>query len=281
VKVNDRRILKGVARYAGVPEGREAEVFRALDKLDKIGTEGVRAELETLGFGGSVVDRLFAATAAAGSPEATLKALETTLIDDAEARVGVDALREVLEGAVALGAAQKRLVVDPTLTRGLDYYTGPVYEVVLDVEEKFGSLGGGGRYDDLMSLFSDKKTPATGVSIGLTRVLSALLKFDLLKPRPSPTEAMVLRLPDAPVGELLRLVSDLRARGVATELYYEPDRLKKQFAYAEKKGVRFALVAGATELSEGIVQVKTLATGEQVPTPRADVAAYVEARRKA
>ncbi len=147
--------------------------------------------------------------------------------------------------------------------------------MVLTTAYKFGSLGGGGRYDDLMTLFGKDPVPATGVSIGLTRVLAALLKYDLLKTRQSPALALVMRFPDTPLDQALGVATLLRRADIPTEFFYEPDRLKKQFTHGEKKGIPWAVIVGASEIAEGKVNVKHLATGVQTTVALADLAEFI------
>jgi histidyl-tRNA synthetase len=275
VRINDRKTLRGIVAWAGVPPAREADALRVLDKLDKVGEDGVRAELGAAGFATAAVDRLLQFAALRGDPEGVLAAAEGLLRGDDAAREGLAETREVLAHATALGVDRARLRVDLALTRGLDYYTGPIYEVVLGGPEKFGSLGGGGRYDDLLEVFGGDRVPATGVSIGLTRVLSALLRLGLLSSRESPVRVLVMRMADVPVETVLGIASRLRAAGVPTEVSYEADRLKKQFQHAEKKGVPLCVLPGPDELARGEVNLKELATGVQQTVPLADLPARV------
>jgi histidyl-tRNA synthetase len=278
VRVNNRKTLRGMVAWAGIDAGREADALRVLDKLDKVGEEGVRAELAQLGFAREPVDRLLRFSAMRGSAAGVLDQAGEILSSNESGRTGLAETREVLAHVEALGVDPRRIVVDLALTRGLDYYTGPVYEVVLTGAEKFGSLGGGGRYDDLLEVFGGTKTPATGVSIGLTRVLSALLKLGLLQARESPVKALVMRMPEAPVDAVLRIASSLRAAGLSTEVYLEPDKLKKQFQHAERKGIPFCVLPGSDEIARGEVNVKELATGRQETVRVADLAAYLGTR---
>jgi histidyl-tRNA synthetase len=275
VRLNNRKTLRGIVAWAGVPADREADALRVLDKLDKVGEEGVRAELATAGFAKGAVDKLLEFAALRGRPSEVIDAAERTLRGNESAAAGLAETREVLGHVASLGVDPGRLVVDLALTRGLDYYTGPIYEVVLGGPEKFGSLGGGGRYDDLLEVFGGEMTPATGVSIGLTRVLSALLKLGLLEARESPTAALVMRMPEVAADVMLRIAAALRAAGVPTEVYHEADKLKKQFQYAERKGIRFCVLPGADEVGRGEVNVKELATGEQKVVRIADLAAHL------
>jgi histidyl-tRNA synthetase len=277
VRVNNRKTLRGVVAWAGVA-GREADALRVLDKLDKVGDEGVRAELSAAGFPSEAIDKLLRFSELRGAPSEVLAEAGKILAAEDSGRAGLAETREVLDHLDALGVDPGRIAVDLSLTRGLDYYTGPIYEVVLGGPEKFGSLGGGGRYDDLLEVFGGAKTPATGVSIGLSRVLAALLKMGLLESRESPVQALVMRMKDVPVAAALKIASELRSAGVATEIYYdEADRLKKQFQYAERKGVPLCVLPGADELARGEVNVKVLKTGVQETVALEDLAVKLRA----
>lgn len=275
VRINNRKILKGLAAFAGFSPEQEPPLFRAIDKLDKIGPDGVREEIAAAGLPAGPASRVLDVMDLDGTADRVLAEARARLASSPAAIEGISELEQVLECVLALGVGQERIAVDLHLTRGLDYYTGPVYEVGLTALPKFGSLGGGGRYDDLMSLYGGASIPATGVSIGLSRVLAALLELGLLEARQSPALVLVMRFPDTPLPEALRFTSELRAAGVAAETYYEADRLKKQFQLAERKGIPVAAILGAEELEKDTVNLKRLSTGEQVSAPRAGAARQV------
>jgi histidyl-tRNA synthetase len=244
VKINHRKLLRGMIAHAGLPASADKEVLRVVDKLDKIGLDEVVAELSKIGVEASAIDRLVALMGITGTPDRVLAEASERLGAEAAAAEGIADLATMLGHARALGVPDARLRVDLSLTRGLDYYTGPVYEIVTTEIERFGSLGGGGRYDDLMSLFGGEPVPATGVSIGLTRLLTALVKLGKSKARASATEVLISRFPDTPVDAALACAAGLRADGFAVEWYYEADRLKKQFQYAERRGIPFVVILG-------------------------------------
>ena len=275
IRVNNRKILKGLTRWAGVPEDRQADLFRTIDKLDKIGIEGVTAELQKLELWGAPAQKVLDAMEQKGSPSEVLESARALFGDDAQAAEGLTELKEVLTYVEALGVSLDRIQVDLHLTRGLDYYTGPIYEVNLTSLQNFGSLGGGGRYDDLMTVYGKAAIPATGVSIGLSRVLAALFKLELFEERSSPSRVLVMRFPDTPLEESLRLASELRDAKIPSEVCFEAERLKKQFQLAERKGIPIAAILGAREVSEGTVNLKHLASGEQVTVARADAPAKI------
>ena len=279
VRINNRKILAGIREWAGVDPALEAELFRIVDKLDKVGLDGVKEELAKSGLPEEPVAKVLDVMQTKGAPREVLVAARAQLASSERAIEGIDELREMLDYATALGISEERLKVDLYLTRGLDYYTGPIYEVVLadDRIERFGSLAGGGRYDDLIAFYGGASVPATGVSIGLSRVQTALLKLDLLKRRRTSSEALVLRFSDTPLDQCLLIATELRAGGIPCESYYDTDRLKKQFQLAERKGIPVAVLAGQSELEAGTVNLKHLARGEQVTVPRAEMVAKVRA----
>ena len=277
VRINNRKILRGLVEFAGMGREQEAPLFRIIDKLDKIGMDGVQEELQASGLPEKPVAEVLAVMDLAGGPREILAEASNRLRGIPIAMEGLLELQEVLDGAEALGVPLARVGVDLHLTRGLDYYTGPIYEVNLVGVENFGSLGGGGRYDDLMSLYGGVCLPGTGVSIGLSRVLSALLKLNLLKAKSSPSSVLVMRFPDTELAEALRLSAELRADGIATEVHFEADRLKKQFQLAERKGIPVAAILGSTEVAEGTVNLKLLSTGEQRTVPRSEASQQIRA----
>lgn len=279
VRLNNRWLLRGLMHRSGVRPEAEAAVLRGVDKLDKVGRDGVQGELESAGLDASQASGLLETMQeAAGTPEEVLAYAQKRLGGDKEGEQGVRELKELLELAAALGVPQERLDVDLRLSRGLDYYTGPIYEVALVGMEGFGSLGGGGRYDDLMSVYATGPVPATGVSIGLSRVLAALMRLGLLERRRTPTAVLVMRLPETPLTAALELAAELRRGDVPAEVVYETPRLKKQFQLAERKGIPLAAIMGPDEIKEGVVNVKDLARGTQEALPRGSLAEILRRR---
>ncbi len=271
VTINNRKLLTGMARVAGVAPENAGTIFRAIDKLDKIGRDGVRDEMTRNGIPDETttraLDLFMAGTGAKGVSDniAMLGELTGPLSGDTEAAEGLEELRQVLEALACMGGDLDRYRVDTTLARGLDYYTGPVYEVVVD-EPKIGSLGGGGRYDNLMSLFSGRHLPTTGGSFGLERIVDVITGLGLFQP-PTTKSLALITLFDATTGSVgisLSLAAELRSAGVACEIYLNPgDKLGKQFGYADKLGIPYAIVLGPDEIAAGSATVKDLKAGNQ------------------
>lgn len=282
-RVNNRKILRAITVASGLAPEMDQPVCTALDKIDKIGEALVRAELAEKGIAADAQDRLFDLVTLSDKIGRTrhaevLAALEGRFQGDPFGLQGLQEVREVLDGAEALGVPRALMEFDLSLTRGMDYYTGPIYEFRAVKIPNFGSLGGGGRYDDLIGLYCGRQVPATGVSVGLSRVQDALGLLGLApKEKSTPAVALILRFEDVPAAKHLALAQTLRRDGLATEIYCEPAKFKKQIGYAEKKGIPFVVVQGTTELEKGTAQVKDLAAHRQEEMPVAKIAAYIAA----
>src|SRR5688572_24474891 len=266
IRINDRRVLSGLLDVAGVPPDLHGPALVALDKLDKIGAEGVGRELEARGI--TTGERVLAAFA----PDATLAAVRTLLEDRAEAVAAVDDLEQL----VRLGAATSagvHLRVDVSLARGLSYYTGVIMEIA--VPDLAGSLGGGGRYDGLIGMFLGENIPACGFSLGLERILVVMAERGMF---PADVDAagadlLVTLFEGEDVGETLRLAGELRYGGLRVEVYPEFDKLGKQFKYAAAAGIAKVVVMGADERARGVVTIKDMNTGTQQAVPRHELQA--------
>ena len=267
VRVNHRALLRAIVAAAGAPE-REGEVLVAIDKLDKIGREGVTNELLGRGLDAGVIDRLWAILAEPASLDAVAAAVGEAASAPAEE------LREVIANARALGASH--VVFDATLARGLGYYTGPVFEAVL-TDGGVGSVSGGGRYDGLIGMFSGRDVPAVGVSLGLERLLTVMEERGMLQGAGTRTRALVTIFSADLAQDALTTARGLRAAGIDTEAWLgEPGSLGKQFKYAAGKGIPFAIVRGPSEVEAGTANVKDLRSGEQRVVAVADIAGLLE-----
>src|SRR5688572_15529706 len=266
VLINNRKLLAGLARSAGVAPDQAGLIFRAVDKLDKIGPGGVLAQMVKSGIDQPTAQRALdiylrgQGVTHFEDNRALLVELRTPLSADPRALEGLDELGQMLDALEQMGGDIDRYRLDLTLARGLDYYTGPIYEIVVD-EPKIGALGGGGRYDDLMSLFSGRHLPTTGASFGMERIVDVIIELGMVEPRQTPSRALVTIFDASPqsVGESLRLARELRAANIPCEAYLNPgDKLGKQFAYADKLGMEFALVLGPDEIASNTVTLKSL-----------------------
>ena len=286
VLINNRKLLSGLARSAGVPSEQAGTIFRAIDKLDKIGRDGVLEEMVRSGIERDVAQRtldLFLAGQGVSNfseNAALLSELSGPLQGDEEGTRGLKELQQVVDALSGMQVDLDRFRIDTTLARGLNYYTGPVYEVRVD-EPKIGSLAGGGRYDELVGTFAGRTIPTTGASFGIERMVDVITTLGMYAPGASPSKALVTVF-DASQGSLqasMGLVAELRKADIASEVYLNPgDKLGKQFNYADKSGIRFALVMGPDELREGNVTVKDLKAPppNQQTVPRAELVQTIQ-----
>jgi histidyl-tRNA synthetase len=273
IKLNHRRVLAGLLDASGVRQELQASALVALDKLDKIGRDGVRAELASRGVGDSAAARLLEMFAG----DLTINYLPDVLRQHREAVVAIRELEEIVTYS-RVTSAGPHLKFDPSLARGLSYYTGAIMEIA--VPDLAGSLGGGGRYDGLIGMFLGEEIPACGFSLGLERILVVMSErnmfpADVQKPA---AEVLVTLFEGEPVEDALTLAADLRAHGTRVEVYPEPDKLGKQFKYASARGVTWVAIVGADERVQGKVTVKNMRSGEQATVARSDVASQLQTR---
>ena len=277
LRVNHRGILRGLIETCGVPVDRESDAIVAIDKLDKIGLEGVRRELEERGLSAETADTLLTTMAAAPQEnEALLAWLSEQLAPSEAGSRGVTELKQILAYSAA-GPAATHLRVDPYLARGLSYYTGMIAEVHV---AGFGSsLAGGGRYDDLVGMFSGQRIPACGFSLGFDRILFVMEERGMFPERlAGQPQALVTQFDESTVTASLQLAQQLRAVGVRVDLYPELDRYGRQFKYGEERGIRYALLLSPREVEASVVAVKDLTSGEQVDVAATEIAAWLTAR---
>jgi histidyl-tRNA synthetase len=270
IRLNHRELLRAVIRAAGIDEAQEGTALVAVDKLDKIERAGVIAELEQRGIATAAGSALLDLIAPDSQNADVLARLRPRV--DARGQQALDALAQLLELCSA-NAAGVHMQVSPDLARGLGYYTGPIFEIA--VPDLAGSLGGGGRYDELVGMFGKQQVPAVGFSLGLERILVVMSErgmFNELDARGMGPDVMLCWM-GVPLVEVLRTATQLRAAGLTVEVFPEPAKLGKQLQYADADGVkaRFALILGDRELAEGNIGVKHLASGRQHTLPIAQV----------
>ena len=265
IRINNRKILSGYLNHLGVPPERVGDALRVIDALEKVGREQVLGDLrEQVGLdeagAGALVDFI--------TGEADLARLGAMAVDPVFSQ-GVTELMAVTQGLNDLGMPAEAWRIDLSIARGLDYYTGTVYETVLTDYPQIGSICSGGRYDDLASSFIKQSLPGVGISIGLTRLLSRLFEAGLLKPgAATPAGVLVTVMDRRFLSEYLAIAADLRRAGLNTEIYTEGKRLGDQLKYADRKGFAVAVIAGDSEFAAAEVQLKTLATGDQTTVSR-------------
>lgn len=262
IRVSDRRLLRGVVELAGIPLTLESSVCTAIDKRDKIGLEGVQRELAERGITPLAAEKLLELL---GTPMSWSN-LESWGDPVANCPAALQALADMEQMSRILSAAGVDLnyvTPDPWLARGLDYYTGPIFEAVLPQIPSMGSITGGGRWDGLVGLYADRDLPATGCTIGLDRLLTAMEQLELMQPRSTRTCVLVTLFFEETVEYNRQLATRLREAGVPTETFLGQARLKKQFEYANRKGIPWVVVAGEVEMSKGIYTLKEMETGHQ------------------
>jgi histidyl-tRNA synthetase len=260
--VNHRKLLAGVMGSIGIGQERAAAAMRVLDKLDKVGEEAVRAEFTEAGFAADAVDRLFSLTQTTGDPAGDLARMGRELSGDAVATEALADLTKIFRLLSETGIEAKRVSFAPRLARGLAYYTGPVFETVVTTP-KIGSLAGGGRYDGVIGLFTGIDVPATGMALGLERIIEVVNEMGMFTDAGSATSVLVIAFGDAEMGRAMQIAHELRKKGVATDVYTDSGKLKKKFAYADRTGVAKVVIVAPDELSRGVVKVKDMKTGQE------------------
>ncbi len=270
IRLNSRHLLAALAEACGAP-GRLIDITIAIDKLDKIGLEKVKEELLDKEFNHEQLALIQAYLSIQGSNAQKLRDLGLLLGNQAQAERGIQEIQFVLARLPALEAT---LRVDATLARGLNYYTGIIFEV-RSKEVVLGSLGGGGRYDDLTGLFGVPGTPGVGISFGLDRIYDVLEELKRF-PQAVQTQTKVLffNLGELESAASFTLMQQLRKKGVACELYHESSKFDKQFKYAEKKNIPFAVIVGGQELEEGTCMIRDLKKGQQVSVSQTELLSY-------
>jgi histidyl-tRNA synthetase len=271
--MNHRQVLGGIARASGLDEAAAGGVYRAIDKLDKIGPDGVREELLKSGVGAAAAERILQMIALRGSPGDVLEELSEQLAGDQRAEAALENLRAIMSYLPDLGVPAQAYAVAPSISRALSYYTGTVFEAVVE-NPPMGSLLGGGRYDEMVGAFAGRPIPTVGLAFGIERLHDVMEELKLGPNARTVAEVFVTLFDEACAGASLQLARELRAAGLKAETALDPrERLGKQLKYADRKGIPFALVLGPDDLARGEVVVKNLRSGEQRGVARAEVAA--------
>ena len=277
IRVNNRKILSGFYAMLGLSE-QSGDIMRTVDKLDKIGPDKVKVILmEDCGLTEAQANEILAFISIRGTNAQVIAALEGYTGKDELFDQGLSELKAVTANLSVFGVPEENFAVDLTIARGLDYYTGTVYETTLLDHPEIGSVCSGGRYDNLAGYYIEKSLPGVGISIGLTRLFYVLDEQGLLNPRlPSaPADALVLPMTDD-VTPAIALAEALRSAGLRVQLYGEQKKFKQKMAYANKLGVPFAVLLGEDEIAEGKCSVKNMATGEQQKLTPEEAAAYMK-----
>jgi histidyl-tRNA synthetase len=267
VLISHRRILERIAVKSHIPEAKAATVYRSVDKLDKIGVDGVLEEMVSGGIDQASASAVLETISLGGSTSELLGELRVRLESDQLAVAALDEMSQLFQLLDQMGVPSDKAVFDLTLARGLDYYTGPVYEAKV-TEPKVGSVAGGGRYEGLIGSFGGRPISATGVSLGLERIIEVVREHGTI---PIPTSVAQIFIPvvDRRIGLAAGLANDLRAAGFKSDLsLLEEKSLGEQLKYADRRGIGFAAILGPDELDRSVVAIKNLQTGEQVEVDR-------------
>ena len=268
ININNRKLITGIGEYSGVPAEQLGGLYRSIDKLDKIGVNGVTEELRENEIPEDVIEKLLALLQVKGDATTVLTDMKDQLADFEIAQEGLTELEELINYITTLGVPEKYYRVNVAMVRGLEYYTGPIYETVVE-EPRIGSITGGGRYDELIGSFSKQSFPATGTSFGIERIIDVMEEFDMFPSSVGKTVTQVLMtvFDDDLMDESLKLATQLRQGGIRTEVYFRPTRISTQLKYADSKGIPYAAILGSDELAAGVVAVRDLSSREQENVP--------------
>lgn len=281
IKMNNRKLLTGLGIYAGIADEQLPNLYRIIDKTDKIGLDGVAGLLAESDLPAESVTRLvnilrLDGTGNAQQRLAAIGHLREELDDIAIAQEGLDELEYLTYAADAFGMSGDNVALDLTMVRGLGYYTGPIFETVITKPDNLGSVQGGGRYDELVGRFRGQSLPTTGISLGIERLVDLMEMLDLYPASVSGTvvQALVTVFDEASQLGALRLAADLREAGLRAETYMDPRKnLGKQIGYADSKGISLVVIVGPDEQAQGVVRLKRLRDGEEMVVQREAVGA--------
>lgn len=278
IKINNRKLLTGMGVYSGVPDSQLPDLYRSVDKFDKIGADGVEKELVERGIPAEAVRRMMELIQSREPGVKNLDVVEEAMGHIEAAQKGIQELREMAGHLANLNVPEEAYAFDFTMVRGLSYYTGPIFETTIE-EPNLGSITGGGRYDELIGLFRRESLPTVGMSLGIERIIDIMTELDLFPAQVSATvvDVLVTVFDDDTQAASANLAATLRAAGIRTELYMSDSKFKlgKQFSYADKKGIPLVATLGPEEIAQGKVGLKRLRDGEEATVSIADAAAKI------
>jgi len=262
IRINNRKILNGLFEALNAKE-QAVDIMRIIDKIEKIGVENVKYELRELGISEENIEKIIEFIQIDGNTDEKIKALENLKIENEVYSLGVTELKEVINYIRLFKVPEEYFTVDVSIARGLDYYTGTVYETFLNDYKSIGSICSGGRYSDLAGYYTDKKLPGVGMSIGLTRLFFVLNDINLIKAeRKSISEILIVSMvPD--LKPAIDTANKLREAGINTEIYFDEKKIKAKFKYADKLKIPYVIVIGEDEIQTGKLTLKNMETGEQ------------------
>ena len=263
IKMNNRKILSGIAEVIGAQD-KLIDFTVALDKLDKIGEEGVKKEMREKGITEDAIQKVQPLFSFTGTAIEKLASLETMLASSGTGQKGIEELRFIVSNISALGLQSANLEIDVTLARGLNYYTGAIFEVAAPEGVAMGSIGGGGRYDDLTGIFGMKDVSGVGISFGLDRIYLVIEELGLFPETVSAnTKVLFINFGEKEGLYAMQAITKLRVNGIAAELYPDKTKMGKQMGYADKRDITFTVLAGDKEMETGNYTLKNMKTGTQ------------------
>ena len=268
IRINNRKVLGGFFAALGLSDKIE-EILRIIDKIEKIGRDKVIAELEKLGADENAISRIIEFISITGDRKVMIESLRALGVENETFTLGVNELEIVTDSMVTFGMPEENFRIDLSIARGLDYYTGTVYETTINGHPEFGSVCSGGRYDNLTGYYTDKKLPGIGISIGLTRLFSQLLDNGIIAPKTgSVAKVLVIPMDKTAVSYCVGLANKFRAEGIPSDVYLGEKGMKQKLKYAARIGVPFAAVVGTDEMANGTLALKDMsgALGQQTVT---------------
>jgi histidyl-tRNA synthetase len=277
IRVNNRAVLSGLLASLGLSD-KSTALLRALDKLGKVGREKVAEEMvAAAGATAEQAEQVLKLAELSGTNDSVLSQLGPLVTGNQQGEEGVERLRQILSGAKAGGIPEGTLQLDVSIARGLDYYTGAIFETFLADLPGIGSICSGGRYDNLAGLFTKQELPGIGASLGLDRLLAALEELGMIEKVRTPAPVLVAWFDPVRLSDYLAIAATLRAAGIGVEVFPEPKKLGQQLQYADRRGFRAAIIAGEREFAAGKCQVKDLASGQAAEASLTDPQQLVEA----
>jgi histidyl-tRNA synthetase len=262
IHINNRKVLNGFFDAIGVEN--KVETLRIVDKLDKIGMDAVKAELKELGLTDDAVERIEKFINITGTNDEILEGLKSLNLENEDFALGLEELSKVVYYIRQFGVPDKNFTLDLKIARGLDYYTGTVYETILNDYPSIGSVCSGGRYDNLAEYYTTQKLPGVGISIGLSRLFYQLKEAGFFKESTSSTLTKVLVVPmDENIAYSIKVASELKKNNLVSEVYFEEGKFAKKLTYANKLGIPYAIIIGSDEMQSGVLTLKDMVKGEQ------------------
>lgn len=276
IRINSRKVLTGIVEAAGVNPELAPEIFRAIDKLDKIGHDGVENLLKDLAIGDDAVQKILNILNISGENADRLEKARTGLANSNIGMAGVAEIEKLIDLLRSFGIPRNNYLFDPCLARGLDYYTGPIFETIVE-EPRIGSITGGGRYDNLIGMFGGNGFPATGSSIGLERIVTVMEELNMFPDwLGTTTEVLVTVFAEEFLPYSIHITNLLRDSGINTDLYSGSAKLRGQFGLANDKGIHFVVIAGPDEQEKQTVNIKDMINGKQESLPLSGLSAYLK-----